>query len=182
MRRAIEIDRALMLEVFNYDPVTGRLTWRAREGMPRRNGRYAGKEAGCVRTNEDGKSYRKISVDGLQMLAHRAIWTMVEGPIPDDMMVDHEDGNGLWNAWENLRLVDDFGNRKNVRKSSLNTTGYVGVRRADTLKESYQAFVNHRGVFTHLGVRPTAQEAYELRLDYERRNGFHPNNGQERPL
>ena len=46
------------------------------------------------------------------MLVHRIVWESFNGPIPDDMDVDHIDGNPQNNALSNLRLLSHQDNLK----------------------------------------------------------------------
>lgn len=66
----------------------------------------------------DGKRLRR---------AHEVIWELVYGPIPDGMVVDHKDGNGLNNNLDNLRLVSEQHNSHNQRKKCNNKSGVNGV-------------------------------------------------------
>lgn len=182
MKKTKSICRSAILSVLTYDADSGVLTWLPILGQPQRNARFAGRPAGTIHKTSDGKRYIAVSVGRERYLAHRVVWTILHGPIPDGMQIDHINGDGLDNRAANLRLVTESGNQRNTRRSRKNTTGYVGVRRADTKGPSYQAYSSAGGKFRHLGVRPTPAEAYELRRAFERSFGFHPNHGQDRPL
>lgn len=58
---------------------------------------------------------------------HRIVWELNNGRIPDEMLIDHLNGNGLYNNISNLRLVTQMGNSHNVKKLSSNTSGVAGV-------------------------------------------------------
>ena len=46
---------------------------------------------------------------------------------PDNLFVDHSDGNGLNNQKSNLRNCDKFGNTKNKRKHKVGSSKFKGV-------------------------------------------------------
>lgn len=60
-------------------------------------------------------------------LVHRIIWELHNGEIPDNLCVDHIDGNPLNNAIHNLRLVTRTVNGRNQKKFSTNRSGVTGV-------------------------------------------------------
>jgi len=182
-KRTDKVTKELCVRSFEYDPVSGSLRWKIRENIQSAaNARWAGKEAGTIMVTEDGKSYRKVCVERVQILAHRIIWIMVYGSIPDGMEIDHENGDGLDNRISNLRCVTHGTNMKNVRLAKNNTSGFKGVRRCATKSERWQAYAVMDGTFKGLGSYSTASEAYAARLAFDESNGYHQNHGQERPL
>lgn len=58
---------------------------------------------------------------------HRFIWELLNGPIPDDMTIDHRDRDGLNNAGANLRLATHQQQNLNKGKQANNSSGFVGV-------------------------------------------------------
>ncbi|WP_062489353.1 HNH endonuclease signature motif containing protein [Labrenzia sp. CP4] len=112
-----------LIELFNYDPETGVLTWKVSRG-----GQRAGDMAG---TPIDG--YVQIFVDGIAYRAHRLIFKLVYGREPIGH-IDHENGNRSDN-----RLVKNDSEKSNLREvlpwqNSLNriaptdsNTGHRGV-------------------------------------------------------
>lgn len=81
-----------------------------------KSGRFAGKEAGSAIESNGGYRYVCLSVSGkpVSVLAHRIIWFMVMGEVlPDDMVIDHIDGNPDNNKIENLRAVTYKENSRN---------------------------------------------------------------------
>lgn len=77
---------------------------------------------------ENGKPRNvNISLNGKHFYAHRVIWIIFHGKIPDGMIIDHIDGNAHNNRIENLRCVDYIHNSRNMKKPSTNTSGIVGV-------------------------------------------------------
>lgn len=84
-----------------------------------------GKQAGHL---GDGKACRSsIRLEGRLYRCHRVVWEIHNGPIPEGMVVDHIDRNGLNNKIENLRVIPQSLNAKNLPKRVDNTSGVTGV-------------------------------------------------------
>lgn len=79
---------------------------------------------------------------------------------PDDVMVDHIDGNGLNNLRENIRLCTKHQNQMNVRKPSHNTSGYKGVS-YEKRRGNYRAYIVFKGKQIYLGSYKTPEEAHD---------------------
>lgn len=73
-----------------------------------------------------------ITHQGKCVSVHRIIWQLVNGNIPNGMIVDHVDGDPLNNRIENLRLVDAKTNSRNKKQYKNNTTGVTGVTEVST--------------------------------------------------
>lgn len=58
---------------------------------------------------------------------HRVIWFLFHGEIPEDIIVDHRDGEGTNNNILNLRAVENVLNIRNRKKFSNNKSGTTGV-------------------------------------------------------
>lgn len=117
-------------ELFTYDSGTGSLIWKER---PREvfstNQTYAsfiskraGKQAGY---NTIGG--RLVGIDNRNHFAHRIIWEMVNGPMPEGMFIDHINGSPNDNRLCNLRLVTRSQNRHNRIRWAKNKGRIKGV-------------------------------------------------------
>ena len=131
---------------FTYE--NGKLYWKVREGKDRVtkifNTRYAGTEAGCVRS-VDG--YITIGCNSKLYMGHRIIWEMFNGSIPDNMEIDHIDFNTDNNKLSNLQLLTR--KQHNDRKHQENK-GYSLYKR--NLIRPYKACRTHKYFGTPCGA------------------------------
>ena len=154
-------------QLFSYDQSTGILTWK----LPTARNIKKGQAVGSF----DKHGYRKITVDGKTLLAHRVIWCMHYGAMPNGD-VDHINRNRLDNRIENLRLTTRSMNAVNSTHSR-SSTGFRGITRmADG---SFRAQIGGKGKVKHLGFFKTAEDAkefYELAsvLKYGEFSPYHP--------
>ena len=81
--------------------------------------------AGSVATRLHVNGYLCVNVDGVRFMAHRIIWKMIHGDVPD--VIDHINRVKHDNRIENLRSSDAERNRSNTGIMSNNTTGIIGV-------------------------------------------------------
>lgn len=113
--------QAVLREIFDYNPETGDLIWKHRPGETSQwNGRYAGKPA-----TGKHQGYIRVKFAGFRAGAHRVIWKLAYGEIPDHMQVDHINGIRDDNRLENLRLVTNQQNQLN--RNCDKDRGYKGV-------------------------------------------------------
>lgn len=102
-----------LLQLLSYDPYTGVLRWKKRNGNI----------AGCI---PKGKLYRIVVVDGQGYYAQRLIWRMMTGQEPASV-VDHADHDEANNRWTNLRAADRPENGYNRKLNENNKSGVKGV-------------------------------------------------------
>jgi hypothetical protein len=112
--------------LFNYDPMTGLLTWRERFPLTHRNkihnSRDAGKEVGTT----DSWGHRQVRVEGKLRAVHRVIWKMMTGKDPIEQ-IDHINGKRDDNRWCNLREATALHNAWNNGGKPSNKSGHAGV-------------------------------------------------------
>jgi hypothetical protein len=101
-----------------------------------------------------------VSVDGQLFLAHRVIWVMIHGSLPDGYEIDHRDQNASNNRLPNLRLATPSQNSANIRVKSNNSLGIKGVYWL-TANRKFRAQIRVAGRKIHLGLFDTAKEAAE---------------------
>ena len=77
---------------------------------------------------------------------------------PENMFVDHVNGDTTDNRRVNLRLASEGDNVHNIKLSRRNTSGYKGVRK-EARCSSYRASIVVNNKWRHLGSFKTAEEA-----------------------
>lgn len=164
--------------LLSYDPDSGIFRWRQSSGSRA----LEGAEAGAVMRTKTG-SYVVITltVNGIQRrcLAHRLAFLYMEGSLPDfpTVEVDHIDGNGLNNAWSNLRLVDHRTNACNQKLRVTNSSGVNGVS-WDRSMGKWEVYVWDHGCKRHLAYTDDIEEAAVLREQADCDFGYHENHGR----
>lgn len=124
-----------MKNLFCYDSESGVLTWMA-----------TGKVAGYRKLGR----HIRVGVLGNSLLAHRIIWEMHYGPIPEGLEIDHLDRDPHNNRLSNLRLATQSENRCNAPMRSHNTTGLKGVF-WDLARRKWVSYIGIRGKQINLG-------------------------------
>lgn len=104
--------------------------------------------------------YGKLRHSKVYWLAHRFIWTMFNGPIPDGSELDHRCHNPACVNPEHLRLASHGENMRNSLMQRNNRTGLKGVSwRPDRRK--WRATIMASGVFKHLGYFNSPDDAHK---------------------
>lgn len=133
----------------------------------------AGDKVGSIGTS----GYVEVGHNGKLLKAHRLIWEVCNGPIPDGMHIDHINGIRSDNRIENLRVVLHSENMKNVRIKDRNMSGLHGVRRHKSGK--FEVNIGDCGKLIYLGFFSDFFDACCARKSAERRLGFHENHGRK---
>ena len=165
MRNSLPTQEQLR-ELVDYDPHSGVLTWRSREGHWRKvaahNARFAGKPAGNV-VVRSGKSYLTVQIGRGPRYAHRVIYKLVTGE--EAAMVDHANGDGLDNRISNLRGASDHDNQGN---RAMRRNAQSGVKCVRKVSSGYAAYITKRGKYFYLGSFETAAQASDAYLEAAR--------------
>lgn len=148
-----------------------------RNKIKRANSIVVGKEAGSLVLIKKQFWYKRIILFGNILMVHRLIWILQNGNIPDNLFIDHIDGNGLNNKIENLRVVTPQENAKNQflnKKSTSGITGITWVKRDNR----WQAGIMVNKKTIHLGYFKNKEDAVQARKEAEKKYGFHSNHGR----
>lgn len=131
------------------------------------DGLLISKKTCTIYCNLDRDGYIRIRISGKEYRAHRIIWEMHKGPIPEGMLVDHIDRDVFNNRIENLRLATRQQN--NANKGKVSGSLPKGVVKVGS---KYRARIYHNGKHYSLGNYTTAEEAGEAyRTEALRLNG-----------
>lgn len=84
---------------------------------------------------------------------------------PSKTEIDHIDGNILNDRPDNLRVVSNSINHRNMKMKRNNTTGYTGVY-YDKRRGNYESYVVINWKKHHIGMHATALEAHYAREAY----------------
>lgn len=152
-------------DFFKYEKETGHLLWK----VTLSNRALAGSEAGMAL---NGSGYKDVRLNNQLFRAHRIVFEMHNGAIPNGMEIDHIDGNRENNRIENLRLVSRKENTRNKRLDSRNKSGVHGVYKRPS---GYTVSCSK----TYVGHYTDFFEACCARKAAERANGYHENHGRK---
>lgn len=143
--------------LFDFNTETGRLIWKRNPSQTSQwNGRVAGKNAGSK-----NHGYWQVKIGREQCRAHRIIWKIAYGSIPNDMQIDHINGDGLDNRLENLRLVTNSQNQLN--RNADKGRKFKGVYKTP---QGFKVEITHEGKRIYAGIFKCDQKAA---LEYDKK-------------
>lgn len=157
-------------KVIEYDPETGLFTRKVTRGRWKK-----GSTAGTIYRSQAGREYIQINICGRLMFGHRLAYLYMTGS--DPYQIDHIDGNGLNNKWDNLRNVTPQENLRNQKLNAKNTSGQMGVWLIKK-RQKWCAEIKVNSKKIHLGTFARKSEAIKARKHAERKYNFHPNHGR----
>ena len=171
-----EMTSEILKEYFNYDPLTGSLTWKRKHCSKV----VKGSEVGSLSTAP--KAHHKVvHFKGSLYAVHRLIWCWYYGSWPTGH-IDHINHDELDNRIENLRDVSQAENNLNNSLRSDNSTGYTGIWiNKQNSKKKYMAEISLKGKKVFCKSFYTLQDAINARQEKLRELGFHPNHGIPKP-
>jgi len=163
--------REEILKLLSYNPKTGDLYWK----VNRSSRAIKGSKAGTTIIDSKNLKYVRIIINGKKYLAHRLAFLIMEKRWPK--YIDHINGEGTDNRWENLREATCQENNRNKRLQDNNTSGATGVifnKKASKWMVSIK--VDSKRI--HLGYYEDFNDAVSRRKSAEVEYGFHENHGR----
>lgn len=163
----------MLSEIFSYDLLSPScLTWKVTTSRKSKEGCFAG-------GSYLSKGYSRVRYNNELYLAHRVVWEIHFGKIPEGFYIDHLDGDRGNNRIENLRLVTMSQNNKNTSKRSGTTSRYKGVCWAKSINK-WRAEITCDNMRYNLGcflceeeaARAYNKKAIELFGEYSKPNNF----------
>lgn len=115
----------------------------------------------CGQRANNGNGYVRVWVGGRTLHAHRVIYAIVYGEMPDGD-IDHISRNRMDNRIENLRDVSRSENMHNSKKSKDNSSGFPGVGwHTQAQKWVAYIYIDYRKI--HLGYFEDLEDAVHAR-------------------
>lgn len=109
--------------------------------------------------------------DGYQFIDrlcfHRLVWIFHNGEIPNNLLVDHIDGNPSNNNIINLQLVTKSQNAMKKKQQITNTSGITGVT-WNIRKQKWISYITIMNKRIHLGCYIHKEDAIKARKDAEK--------------
>lgn len=148
-RKMSDLTHKRALELLDYDPATGAVTWKG----PMARGMKAGDLAGVVAAN--GRRY--ISIDHEKHLAHRVVWFMVRGAWPEGNVAPIN-GDYLDLRLENLKAETPA---ETASKGGARERGMSGIKGVsyDKSRDRWVAYITRNYTMKLIGRYRTKEEA-----------------------
>ena len=158
IKRQPPLSAELVRSLFDYDPNSGILRWKAQPDKPRKwNTRYAGTPAGWT-----SQGYIQVQISAPERAnyyVHVIAWCHYYGYWPPDQL-DHKDRQRSNNRIKNLRMASNSDNSCNKGKQSNNTSGFKGVF-FNPLNRNWRVRINRGGKNVFDESFATLEEAVE---------------------
>lgn len=165
----MKITQEELKELLSYDPELGLFIWNIN-----------GSIAGSIYVNLNKKRYIIIKIYGHRYGSHRLAWLYMTGYFPKNE-IDHINGNGCDNRFENLREATRSENSRNTRLRVNNNSGVCGVFFCNTRK-NWRCSIKENSKQITIGRYLSLFDAVCARKNAEIKYGYHKNHGSIRPL
>ncbi len=144
------ITDSLLLEILDYDSISGVFTWAKK---PNKN-----ISIGSIAGSKTSDGYCRIKVLGAEIKAHRLAWLHHYKEWPS-LEIDHINGDRFDNRISNLREVTGSENMQNLRSAMrTNKTGLLGV---SSSFGKWRARIWVSGIAHSLGTFKTPEAAHD---------------------
>ena len=145
-------------ELVGYNPITGQFTSKQKLGS---RSKVVGEIIG-TRISRGTSVYLQVSLKKQRFYLHRLAWFYMTGEQAN--VLDHIDGNGLNNKWENLRNGTQKDNNRNILLIQHNKIDQLplGVFKH---RNKFTAAIKYNYKKIHLGVFTTIAEASQAYQD-----------------
>jgi hypothetical protein len=158
----------------------GSLYWKKKKTIKRYDNRWNLRYAGVLAGTMGNAGYKIINISNdhgkHMMLEHRLIYLIFHGYMPSQ--IDHINGITADNRIENLRSIDNSGNRKNSKLIKTNTSGIMGVSWSKVASK-WHVYVSDKKKRVNLGHCEDFFEACCVRKSHETKCGYHANHGRK---
>lgn len=155
-------------KLFHYNPETGVFT---RLTQPCNSVKIGDTVGHISKVKNSDLRYYLTQILGKHYKLHRLAFLYMTGEFPEQH-VDHIDGNGLNNKWENLRDVTRSQNGRNRKININNNSGYPGVSYFKQTKKWRAAINIEKGTKKHLGYFDSFEEAKVVRIEAEKQTEY----------
>lgn len=132
------MNQDLLHQLFEYRD--GELYWKVNKGTA---------TVGSLASKKRPDGYARVGIDGKRYFAHRLIFLMQYGYMPD--FIDHIDGNPSNNHIENLREATHQQNLRNKKIQTNNKSGVNGVH-WNKINQNWIVQIRLNGKTKHVGV------------------------------
>lgn len=122
-----------------------------------------------VKLKANSQGYCQVWFKDRMVMYHALIWVLVNGEIPENMQIDHIDGDKLNNRPDNLRLVS---NRQNSQNRALHREGRLPGCYFYKPLQKWRANVRVNGKTYHIGYYITELEAHNAYVKFLEENGL----------
>lgn len=167
------IDADHLKDLLEYDPSSGVFRW-----LVTLSNRAPASTVAGAKQKSNNNVYWGIRIYGKKYKAHVLAWIYSTGCAPSGV-IDHIDGNGLNNSFDNLRDVTQTVNCQNLSRRTDNISGKTGVHWCK-IKSRWVAKITVSGRRLHIGYFIGLDEAVNARCQAERNYNFHVNHGREK--
>ena len=120
------------------------------------NGRNYGGFINNIANHSNG--YCTVQFKGRMLKYHRLLWILLNGPIPEGLVLDHIDGDKLNNNIGNLRLITQ---RENTQNTRFHRDGSLPGVWWDKEKGKWKTQIQVDDKKFHLGYFTTQLEAFD---------------------